>query len=339
MQESDDYQAAERFGPRGAWAGRALVALRLAGPILLVALLVWVVDLEKTWSALRDADAAWFIACIATFHAVMLARAARFSAIQSWFGLGKASAAYQVRLSYGTGLAALVVPQFISPFARFAMLTQDGYGRARAAAASLFEKFCDVGTYVAIGIPALLYLAARDGYPALAWAGGACVVASAAAAWVMRQRAWRAAEWLLRRIGWRGARAGDPSNDLPLPRAELPFVAAVSIATGALQFTGTYFAARAVGIDVSYVYVAAAWGIVALTMLLPVSVNGIGTREGVYVAMFGAVGVARADAFAVSITVVAAALAAAAPGALEWLYRTLPGVRAAPGRVSGSDPA
>ncbi len=310
---------------RGAPARYALLALRFVGPLLLVALLVWVVDLRKAVRALADADLAWVLCCIAAFHAVMLLRAARWAAIHALFKLGRLGLMYNLRLSYATGIASLVVPQFISPFARFVMLVQDGYPRARSGAAALLEKAGDLCTYVAIGVPGLLYIAAREGHAAYAWAGGAAALAAAvAAAGTMRGRVGGVADFILRRVGPPEAPSAARGVEEVIDSrngAHLAAFAGTSLATGFLQLIATYVAVRALGLDLAFTYVAAAWGVVALTMLLPISVNGLGTREGVYVAVFAAQGVGREDAFAVSLLVVAASLAAAAPGVLEWLYR------------------
>jgi hypothetical protein len=50
-------------------------------------------------------------------------------------------------------------------------------------------------------------------------------------------------------------------------------------------------------------------------------VNGIGTREGIYVATFASAGVTRDAAFAASLVVVAASVVASLPGVLEFVYR------------------
>lgn len=327
---------------RGGAARCAIVALRLAGPLLFVALLVWAVDLGDTARALIDAEPVWVVACILAFHGVMLARAARWASVHALFQLGRLGLMYNLRLAYATGVAALVVPQFISPFARFAMLVQDGYPRARSGAASVLEKVGDLITYLAIGVPGLLYIAVLEGHVGYAWLGAGVALASLAAGWTMRGRVLGAIDVVLRRF----ESPEEPSAARDLEHAvdarnfaRLTAFVSTSLATGVLQLVAAYFAARAVGLDLSFIYVAAAWGIVALTMLLPISVNGLGTREGVYVALFAAQGVAREDAFAVSLLVVAASLAAAAPGALEWLYRAAGRPRRPTGVGASTEPS
>jgi uncharacterized membrane protein YbhN (UPF0104 family) len=320
-----------------------VLVLRIVGPLLFVALLIWLVDPGDVWRTMRDADPAWLIACVVAFQGVTLLRVARWAVLHGAFGLPPASWLYHARLGYATALAALIVPQFISPFARFAMLAQDGYPRLRSAAASLAEKAGELIAYVVAGALGGLFLIAVLGQ----WWIAAVVLVGAAMAcgvgWtargLLRAPAGRVVDTARRLLGEETAAEAEAFVRHG-HRAELLAAGALSLAVAAAQAIASYFAVRAVGIDLSFAFVVAAWGVVALTMLLPLSVNGIGTREGVYVGLFAARDVSAEAAFAASLVVVAAALVAAAPGALEWLYRfTLPRRHAPANDIAAVDAA
>jgi hypothetical protein len=53
---------------------------------------------------------------------------------------------------------------------------------------------------------------------------------------------------------------------------------------------------------------------VALVSLIPISIGGIGVREYLYVALFGAVGMSAQSALALALSVLAAAIAFAVLG-------------------------
>lgn len=66
-----------------------------------------------------------------------------------------------------------------------------------------------------------------------------------------------------------------------------------------------------------------------LSALLPISISGWGVREGAFVAGFGLVGVAAADAIAVSVLFGLLMMLVGIAGGLVWLARRRPGERAA----------
>jgi hypothetical protein len=140
--------------------------------------------------------------------------------------------------------------------------------------------------------------------------------------WVLRARLHDGWQWVRARLGEQAVAAVD---DVASARNAPAFalVGAGALAVAAAQVSASYCATRAVGLDLSVAFVAAAWGLVALSMLLPISVNGIGTREGIYVATFATAGVTRDAAFAASLVVVAASVVASSPGAVEIAYRLM----------------
>ena len=92
------------------------------------------------------------------------------------------------------------------------------------------------------------------------------------------------------------------------------FVALTSYSIGAiarstlvsLPFTVTLIATQvvlsiALGLDVDVRYFILFTPIVALTQVLPISLNGLGVREGAYGVLFASVGVAASDAVAISL--------------------------------------
>ncbi len=314
--------------PPQRWRPRMMLALRIAGPLLFVALLVWFVDPRDVARTLGNADPLWLGLCVLAFHVVTLLRVARWVVVHAVFGLRPAPWLYHVRLSYATALAALIVPQFISPFARFAMLVQDGQPRLRSAGASLAEKFGELFAYAAAGLIGGCYFVAVLGGPWWAIAAIGAAAAVAACAWPLYGALQPLLSWTMNRVRQTlGEETVDELNVIVARnrRREFVLAAVLSLAIAMSQAAAAYFAVRAVGIDLPFTFVAAAWGLVALTMLLPLSVNGIGTREGVYVALFATRDIPAEAAFSAAVVVVAAALVAAAPGALEWVYRlTLP---------------
>ena len=88
--------------------------------------------------------------------------------------------------------------------------------------------------------------------------------------------------------------------------------------------------ARAMGLDVSWSYLAVVVPLVALLTLLPVSINGMGLREVGLVVLLGPVGVPAASAVTLSLLSFAATFAASLLGAGFYLGGTYPRLGSTP---------
>jgi hypothetical protein len=58
-------------------------------------------------------------------------------------------------------------------------------------------------------------------------------------------------------------------------------------------------------------------------MLLPITINGLGTSQAAFVWLFGGIGVARPQAFTLSVLFVALGLVGNLPGGLLYAFRGL----------------
>ena len=138
-------------------------ALRATGPFILAFLLIRVVDYGELRNILEDMRISWLIAALAAMQAIVLLRTLRWMDIHRAFGLQEASFVYQLRLSYATSLATVVLPQIVNPLSRFGLLIQDGNPTRRSLAGSALEKALELGVYVAFGVYGSVVLAASFG--------------------------------------------------------------------------------------------------------------------------------------------------------------------------------
>lgn len=304
-------------------------SLRAVGPVVLVMLLVFVVDYGELRKIAGDLDLRWALAAVAMVQATIFFRTTRWIDLHETFGLRRASVNYQLRLTYATNLATLALPQIVNPLSRLVLLVQDGYPTRRSAAASVVEKFYDFASFVGFGLIGTIYLASEFG--ALVWWAVAAAIAGLAA--LVAVYAFRShldsliAAFLPRVPGFRDLAGGESSTGVLhelwstlRPRIVIRlFVASVVIAL--TQATMLYFLSRSLGLGLSYVYMVAVWGVIALTMLLPISVNGLGTREAVLIAAFHAVDRSTDEAVALGLLILIASAIGSAPGAIEWLRR------------------
>ena len=344
----------------GGPAARRIVAwaLRAVGPIILVFLLVRVVDYGELRELLRELRYGWLVAAVGAVQLIVLFRTLRWMELHAAFGLEAAPFSYQLRLTYATSLATLVLPQIVNPLSRLVLLLQDGYRTGRSLAASISEKLLDLASYVVFGVIGSIALASTFG--GLVWWAAGLAAVSVAGVWVAYRARARLGEGAARLIDWLpGLGSGDPDapgaapgaapdaapgaapdaapdaapgaasdaaqDILSLDRTVTLRVLLWSLAISLTQATMLFFITRSVGIDLSYPFMVAVWGIIALSMLLPLSVNGVGTREAILVTAFSAVDRSTDAAVAIGLLTLVIVGIGSSPGLFEWVRRTLLG--------------
>jgi len=118
--------------------------------------------------------------------------------------------------------------------------------------------------------------------------------------------------------------------------AALLTVLASSIAVQILRVLQAYCLGRAIAIEAGLPVYFAFIPLILLVMLLPVSINGLGTGQAAFVWFFARAGVAAAPAFALSLLfILALQLVGNIPGAFVYAFKPSPAmVRSGPGNIS-----
>lgn len=116
-----------------------------------------------------------------------------------------------------------------------------------------------------------------------------------------------------------------------------PFLQAVflSLAFNILLMIMNYLAALAFGVRISFWYFLLFIPIISFLLLLPISLSGLGVREGVYVYLFSRVGVDPALALATSLSIYAVTVATGLLGALIYAVERYRGMRGEKGSEDG----
>ena len=311
-----------RFGSRVRRAARWV--LLAVGPLVLAFLLIRVVDFRELGRVLQEIHYSWALAALAFIHLIIFISAIRWAQLHSAFSLRPASMGYHIRITYAASFATLALPQVLSPFSRFVLLLQDGYPVRRAGAGAALEKGLEVAAYLTFGLFGSVYLGFAFG-GLVWWAAGLAfaVMLAAALLYFGRSRLSRAGELLVAKLS--GVGASDATHISGEITAMRPLVLlrlyGWSLLIALVQATTVYLLARSLGLGLSYPFLVATWGIIAISGLLPLSVGGIGTREAILVVAFGAVGHSADAAVALGLLVVAVVFLGSLPGAVEWLWR------------------
>jgi glycosyltransferase 2 family protein len=293
---------------RGALALRVLVSAALLVAVLLYA------DVGEVVSAVRDGQWGWFAVALA-----VMAGAVVLGAFRWWLLLEGAAIHVAARDSirpYAVSFVLnLVLPSAVAGDAVRTWVLGRQSGRfIGAAAATVVDRLTALMCLFAVGWGA--YAVDHDAVPgsvavAFAWVTGGMAVALAlgvmAAVGVrplVHRLPDRAAGMI--RESWRIVRGWAGSGRLVLT------VVALGLAYQVLVIAVFVLVARTVRVDLPFALAAVSVPIVVLATLIPISLGGLGIREGGFVILLGEAGIEAADATVVSLLSAATILIASA---------------------------
>lgn len=296
----------------------------------LTALLFWQSDPRAVWQAARGAD--WrFIALACALVAVdRVLMAYRWLTLLAPLDPGR-------RPPLGTIMRIFFVSTFVGTFlpasvggdaVRAYGLSKEGVGGVDAVASVLMDRLLGVVSILMVAIAGAVLardlIDIRALFPAFAVLALAC---AAALAVVFSPRAAVAVAGVLallprgRETGTRLVTAIQRYATLHLPMAN---VLLCSIAVQVLRVLQTYCLGLALGLAVPLGVYFALVPIILLIVLMPITINGIGTTQAGFVWLFGRAGVASAPAFALSVLFLGIAVVGNLPGAVLYLIKPRP---------------
>jgi glycosyltransferase 2 family protein len=311
---------AEGVRRRGALALRVLVSVALLGAVLLYA------DLGDVADAVRDGHWGWFVAAVG-----LMAVAVVLGALRWWVLLDSAKievTAWNAIKPFATSLVLnIILPTAVAGDAVRTWVVGKKSGRLLGvAAATVVDKVtaltCLVGlAWVAVAINSEAVpgsLIAAFAWLTLGLAAAFCVAALAAAG--VRPVLHRVPERLalMIRESWAMLRVWAASAKLVVSLIGL------GVAYQALAVLSLILVGKTLGVDLSFAVAAVSAAIVLVATLIPVSIGGLGIREGGFVLLLGQVGIDAAEATLVSLLSAGVVLvASAAVAGITAVYDSL----------------
>ena len=334
-------------------------AVRVVIAAALTALLLWQSNPKAVWQAAREADWRFIVlACVlVAIDRVLMAyrwwtllapldaagrpegrhydTAARSRPEVGHYDNSTRSADLDVgrRPPLGTVMRIFFVSTFVGTFlpasvggdaVRAYGLSKEGVQGVEAVASVLMDRLLGVISILIVAIAGAILardlIDIRALFPALALLTVLCAVALTV---VFSPRAAIAAARLLaflprgRVTGTRLVTAIQRYANLHLPMAN---VLLCSIAVQVLRVLQTYCLGLALGLAVPLGVYFALVPIILLIVLMPITINGIGTAQAGFMWLFGRAGVASAPAFALSVLFLAIAVVGNLPGGLLYLF-------------------
>ena len=325
--------------PRGGFARVARVVIAIG----LTALLLWQSDPRAVWETARGA--AWrfiLLACaLVAIDRVLMAyrwwtllapvgrNDVRRAGLQAARAGGRPPLAAVMRIFFVSTFVGTFLPASVGGDAvRAYGLSKEGVGGVDAVASVLMDRLMGVISILVVGI-AGAFLARdlidiRALFPAFAVLTVAC---AAALAVVFSPRAAAGVAGVLARLP-RGREAGArlvaaiqqyATEHLPLVNVLL-----CSIAVQVLRVLQTYCLGLALGLAVPLGVYFALVPIILLIVLMPITINGIGTTQAGFIWLFGRAGLASAPAFALSVLFLGIAVVGNLPGAVLYFVKPRP---------------
>ncbi|MBX3272702.1 MAG: flippase-like domain-containing protein [Sandaracinaceae bacterium] len=281
---------------------KALVSAGLLGA--LVARMVQKDGVELLLERLAGLHAGWLALAVALHFAAVFAGVSRWRLLLDGAGL---------RLGYPRLLRSFLVGRFVGAFTpsttgldgwRLYDVGRESGAMARSAAVIAIEKLVGL-VGMAVVCAGLIPFGGIDAMgPTAPVMAAAMALGAALGLYGIRRPAWLGA--IVRRVPWARARAAGERVVEALGASGLDgrrAGGAIALGIGShLALSAVFFAtARAIGVDASAATLLVTGNAITLAVLLPVSVGGVGVREGVAVVLLAGVGVASTDAVLVAL--------------------------------------
>ncbi len=305
---------------------RARNALRLAAAIALTALMIWWAGPANVWRAARGARLPWIVAALTLVvvdRALMAYRAVAL--LQPVPAAQRPGVRDIIRIFFVSTYLGTFLPGSVGGDAvRTYALNRLAVPAADAFASVFLDRLLGIVSLLVMALAGLALARdlARD--PAvlasLLATTGVCVVAAAA---IFSRRAGALSEtlaaWLPSHRVQRATTAVVAGLQRYAPeRRILVAVLGGSIGVQVLRILQAYCLGVSLGIPLPVTAYFAFIPVILLVMLLPISINGLGTSQLAFAGLFGRAGVSQADAVALSILFLALGVAGNLPGGLIY---------------------
>lgn len=302
-----------------------LTLLKVTVSLGLVVLIVYKAGFAETVAKLRTASIFWLTMAFASYFLGVFFRAWRWKGLLEALGvkaqLGRLSWLYLIGFFFNQ-----LIPTGVGGDAmRVYMLAKDGAGGTLSANSVIIDRTAGLYSLLLMGSVAMLVRPGLAPQSVALLLGGMTVGVSAGLALLL----WSAGRLNLERLPeFARGRIGQIAGKFYASFAAYSWVAlaramAISILFNLLLILTNVFLARAFAVDVSLWHIFFFVPLISATLLLPISVNGAGTREWAYVYLFGQVGVAADAALAMSLSLYGLNLALGVMGGVCFAVHTL----------------
>jgi glycosyltransferase 2 family protein len=299
---------------------------RIAVAIALTGYVLWKSDPKGVLEVSARADLRWIGLACALVVVDRVLMAYRWWMLLCAIDHGRRPPARVVlRIFFVSTFVGTFLPSIGGDLYRAYSLARQEVSGAQAAASVLMDRLLGVVSIVMMAIVGV-FLVQRliDDHTLLVALAAAAVVCAVAVAAIFSERVASLCRAVadsipIRRIQRIGSDLINAVRSYGRSHRELSTVLVFSIAVQVLRIVQAFCLGRAIGIGLPLTTYFALVPAILLIMLLPITVSGLGTGQLAFVGLFGEVGVARPDAFALSVLFIALGIVGNLPGALLYV--------------------
>jgi uncharacterized protein (TIRG00374 family) len=219
----------------------------------------------------------------------------------------------------------------ISAASKFFYLKDEGITASRAFISLTLDKLFDVGGLLLLGFYALYYLPRSLVAAKIPWVFVIAAALFIIIGLVAGKKIWAASKKLFSRyLNKKFQRIGSNlENDLKLfwSRSDLYFfttIMALSVGIEILRSLVMYLIAHAIGLSVPFGFVIACTGLIGLANIIPISVHGLGIRDGILLLTLPLIGYSNEAALALGLAMFLWTILFKLSGIYYWFKSPLP---------------
>ena len=299
--------------------------MRWGGLLVFPILLALGVDFGQVARSIGNASPALVITSFLVLQLMYVARAWRWQLFCEAAGIEGNSLARIYEIHFAGLFAGAALPQGAAPFTQVIFLSENGHSWRRGVLSVLADRAWETISMMLFAMIAAVYLwPTFPGLAAVVLAVGGSATAALILLVIFRSRLLTLGQNHLHRLPARVRKLVDRpeleylGETLSRLRLRLPSLVSVSAIVLLGQMLSAVLLAEALSIELSPVYIAMGAALIGLMMMVPLTINGLGAREGILVLMFSAAGAGREEAISLGLLMLSINILSRLPGIIVW---------------------
>jgi uncharacterized protein (TIRG00374 family) len=309
--------------------------LKFLGPIFFIFIIMRIVDPKAAAALIREINPGFALTSIVLTPFIIAIQTFRWRLICQCLEISS-SGKRLFQINYISWFLSIVPLVGVSPLAKIIYLKEEGKPVGKTTVSVTLDKLFDVLGQVFFSFFALIYfpeIFLRDMHRWIFFAAG-CI--SIFAVFIFWSKLWLMVTGVLKQYtGKRIQRIGENLESelsefwLRFDLSLLTKILAIAIVLGLLRSLILYLLAISLNITVSFILIIACRALIGVVNAIPVSINGLGTRDAILLFVLPVAGVSKEAAIALGFVAFLWTIGSKFSGVLFWLKHPLPtgGVR------------
>jgi uncharacterized protein (TIRG00374 family) len=316
--------------------------LKFLGPIFFIFIIVRVVDPKAALEFIKEINPGLALSSILLTPIIIAIRTSRWWLICQHLGIAS-TATRLFQINYISWFLSVVPLVGVSPLAKIIYLKEEGKPVGKTAISVTLDKICDVLGQVFFSFFALIYFPEIFLKNMQRWIFFAAGCIALFAVLIFWSKLWTKVKEALKR--YTGKRIQRFEENLEKELSEfwrhfdllfLTKILAISVALGLVRSLTLYLLAISLNITVSLILIIACRALIGIVNAIPVSINGLGTRDAILLFALPLAGVSKEAAIALGFVAFLWTIGSKFSGVIFWFKHPLPtsGIRSIKERLS-----